>query len=87
MTTLLIAEHEHEVLKDATNKALTVAAQLGGEVHVLVAGGGQGTKVAAEAAVSIGALPPAPVAWKVEVRTVITFLASLDFTVWIALPA
>jgi electron transfer flavoprotein alpha subunit len=50
MTTLLIAEHEHEVLKDATNKALTVAAQLGGEVHVLVAGGGQGTKVAAEAA-------------------------------------
>lgn len=50
MTTLLIAEHEHEVLKDSTNKALTAASQLGGDVHVLVAGGGQGTKVAAEAA-------------------------------------
>lgn len=50
MTTLLIAEHEHEVLKDSTNKALTAAAQLGGDVHVLVAGGGQGTKTAADAA-------------------------------------
>lgn len=50
MTTLLIAEHEHEVLKDATNKALTAASQLGGDIHVLVAGGGQGTKAAAEAA-------------------------------------
>jgi electron transfer flavoprotein alpha subunit len=50
MTTLLIAEHEHEVLKDATNKALTAASQLGGDVHVLVAGGGQGTKAAAETA-------------------------------------
>ncbi|MEH2490926.1 electron transfer flavoprotein subunit alpha/FixB family protein [Bradyrhizobium sp. AZCC 2230] len=50
MTTLLIAEHEHEVLKDSTNKALTAASQLGGGVHVLVAGGGQGTKAAAEAA-------------------------------------
>ncbi|OKO80567.1 electron transfer flavoprotein subunit beta [Bradyrhizobium sp. NAS80.1] len=50
MTTLLIAEHEHEVLKDSTNKALTAASQLGGDVHVLVAGGGQGTKDAAEAA-------------------------------------
>lgn len=50
MTTLLIAEHEHEVLKDSTNKALTAASQLGGDVHVLVAGGGQGTKAAAEAA-------------------------------------
>jgi electron transfer flavoprotein alpha subunit len=50
MTTLLIAEHDHEVLKDATNKALTAAAQLGADVHVLVAGGGQGTKEAADAA-------------------------------------
>jgi electron transfer flavoprotein alpha subunit len=53
MTTLLIAEHEHEVLKDSTNKALTAAAQLGGEVHVLVAGGGEGTKAAAEAAAKL----------------------------------
>src|SRR5579872_7552341 len=50
MTTLLIAEHDHETLKDSTNKALTAATQLGGDVHVLVAGGGQGTKAAAEAA-------------------------------------
>jgi electron transfer flavoprotein alpha subunit len=50
MTTLLIAEHDHETLKDVTNKALTAAAQLGGDVHVLVAGGGQGTGAAAAAA-------------------------------------
>jgi electron transfer flavoprotein alpha subunit len=50
MTTLLIAEHEHDILKDATNKALTAATALGAEVHVLVAGGGEGTKAAAEKA-------------------------------------
>ena len=50
MTTLLIAEHDHETLKDATNKALTAAAQLGADVDVLVAGGSQGTRQAAEAA-------------------------------------
>ncbi|UZE50197.1 electron transfer flavoprotein subunit alpha/FixB family protein [Rhodopseudomonas sp. P2A-2r] len=53
MTTLLIAEHEHATLKDSTNKALTAATQLGGEVHVLVAGGGEGTKAAAEAAAKL----------------------------------
>jgi electron transfer flavoprotein alpha subunit len=53
MTTLLIAEHEHENLKDSTNKALTAATQLGAEVHVLVAGGGQGTKAAAEKAAKL----------------------------------
>jgi len=53
MTTLLIAEHDHETLKDVTNKALTAASQLGGEVHVLVAGGGEGTKAAAEAAAKL----------------------------------
>src|SRR6266566_1476709 len=50
MTTLLIAEHDHESLKDSTNKALTAATQLGADVHVLVAGGGEGTKDAAQAA-------------------------------------
>ena len=50
MTTLLIAEHDHEVLKDSTNKTLTAATQIGGDIHVLVAGGGQGTRAAAEAA-------------------------------------
>ena len=42
---------------------------------------------AAAAAVSTAAEPPAPVAWNAAVRTVITFLASDDVTVWIALPA
>ncbi|MEH2476568.1 electron transfer flavoprotein alpha subunit [Nitrobacteraceae bacterium AZCC 2161] len=53
MTTLLIAEHEHEVLKDSTNKALTAATALGAEVHILVAGGGEGTKAAAAAAAKL----------------------------------
>ncbi|MCA6106012.1 electron transfer flavoprotein subunit alpha/FixB family protein [Bradyrhizobium cenepequi] len=52
MTTLLIAEHEHEKLKDVTNKALTAASQLGGDVHVLVAGG-QDAKAAGEAAAKL----------------------------------
>src|ERR1043165_7973098 len=38
MTTLLLAEHDNKSLKDATNKALTAARQMGGDVHVLVAG-------------------------------------------------
>src|SRR5258705_5152061 len=53
MTTLLLAENDHATLKDATNKALTAATQLGGEVHALVAGGGDGTKPAAEAAAKL----------------------------------
>ncbi len=40
MATLLIAEHDNKSLKDSTNKALTAAKQLGGDVHILVAGGG-----------------------------------------------
>ncbi len=48
MTTLLIAEHDNKTLKDATNKALTAAKALGGEVHVLVAGAG--CRAVAEAA-------------------------------------
>jgi electron transfer flavoprotein alpha subunit len=38
MTALLLAEHDNKVLKDSTRKALTAAAALGGDVHVLVAG-------------------------------------------------
>ena len=38
MAVLLIAEHDNAHLKDATNKALTAALELGGDVHVLVAG-------------------------------------------------
>ena len=38
MATLLIAEHDNSSLKDATHKALTAATQMGGDIHVLVAG-------------------------------------------------
>lgn len=38
MAVLLIAEHDNTSIKDATHKALTAAAQMGGDVHVLVAG-------------------------------------------------
>ncbi|MDD9908764.1 MAG: electron transfer flavoprotein subunit alpha/FixB family protein [Ahrensia sp.] len=38
MTTLLIAEHDNETLSDQTHKAMTAAAEIGGDVHVLVAG-------------------------------------------------
>ncbi len=38
MTVLLIAEHDNAHLKDATHKALTAAAKIGGDIHVLVAG-------------------------------------------------
>ena len=40
MAVLLIAEHDNAHLKDATHKALTAAAALGADVHVLVAGKG-----------------------------------------------
>ncbi|WP_422022612.1 electron transfer flavoprotein subunit alpha/FixB family protein [Pyruvatibacter mobilis] len=48
MTTLLIAEHTGDALNDATAKALTAATQIGGDVHILVAGENCGA--AAEAA-------------------------------------
>ena len=48
MTTLLIAEHDNASIKDSTNKALTAAAALGADVHVLVAG--ENAKAAADAA-------------------------------------
>ena len=51
MTTLLIAEHNNASLKDSTNKALTAAAALGGDVHVLVAG--KGCKGVADAAAKL----------------------------------
>ena len=49
MATLLIAEHDNAELNAATAKALTAAAAMGSEVHVLVAGNGCGG-VAQEAA-------------------------------------
>src|SRR4051794_33967567 len=51
MTTLLLAEHNNKSLKDATAKALTAAKQLGGDVHILVAG--QNCKSAADAAAKL----------------------------------
>jgi len=38
MTTLVIAEHDNATLKGATLNTITAAAQVGGDVHVLVAG-------------------------------------------------
>ncbi|OYW83110.1 MAG: electron transfer flavoprotein subunit alpha, partial [Sphingobium sp. 32-64-5] len=40
MSTLVLAEHDNAVLKDATLAAVTAATQLGGDVHLLVAGKG-----------------------------------------------
>ena len=51
MTTLLLAEHDNESLKDATNKALTAIKAIGGDVHVLVAG--HNCRGAAEAAAKL----------------------------------
>ncbi|MBM6595480.1 electron transfer flavoprotein subunit alpha/FixB family protein [Microvirga pudoricolor] len=51
MKTLLIAEHDNASLKDATAKALSAAAALGGPVHILVAG--HNAKAAADAAAKL----------------------------------
>jgi electron transfer flavoprotein alpha subunit len=51
MTILLVAEHDNKTLKDATAKALTAAAALGGDVHVLVAG--KDCRVVADAAAKL----------------------------------
>jgi electron transfer flavoprotein alpha subunit len=51
MATLLIAEHDNASVKDATNKALTAAKELGGPVHILVAG--ENAKGAADAAAKL----------------------------------
>ena len=51
MTTLLVAEHDNQSLKDATARALSAAKQLGGPVDVLIAG--EGARAAAEAAAKL----------------------------------
>jgi electron transfer flavoprotein alpha subunit len=51
MPTLLFAEHDNKKLKDATNKALTAAKEIGAEVHVLVVG--SGCKAVADAAAKL----------------------------------
>ncbi|MEL6288003.1 MAG: FAD-binding protein [Pseudomonadota bacterium] len=54
MAVLLLAEHDNSELNAATHKAMTAASQLGGDVHVLVAGSGC-REVADEAAKLDGA--------------------------------
>ncbi|MBD8661871.1 electron transfer flavoprotein subunit alpha/FixB family protein [Rhizobium sp. CFBP 8752] len=51
MAILLLAEHDNASLNDQTAKALTAASQIGGEVHVLVAG--SGAQSAADAAAKL----------------------------------
>jgi len=52
MTNLVIAEHDNADLKDATNKTVTAAVAMGGDVHVLVAGSGAGAVAEAAAKIS-----------------------------------
>ncbi|NEK35281.1 electron transfer flavoprotein subunit alpha/FixB family protein [Rhizobium leguminosarum] len=51
MTILLLADHDNASLSDQTAKALTAAAKIGGDIHVLVAG--KGAKAAADAAAKL----------------------------------
>ena len=51
MTTLLVAEHDNKTLKDSTNKALTAAKAIGGDVHVLIVG--KDCKAVADAAAKL----------------------------------
>ena len=51
MAILLLADHDNATLSDQTAKALTAAAQIGGDIHVLVAG--KGAKAAADAAATL----------------------------------
>ena len=54
MTILLVAEHNNETLSDQTHKAMSAAQQIGGDIHILVAGKGC-AGVANEAAAIDGA--------------------------------
>jgi electron transfer flavoprotein alpha subunit len=49
MTTLVIAEHDHQSLKGATLNTVTAAAQLGADIHLLVAGHNAAAAAAAAA--------------------------------------
>jgi electron transfer flavoprotein alpha subunit len=61
VTTLLVAEHDNTVLKEATTRTLTAARELGGEVHILVAG-----RQCAEAASAAAALDGAARVFRAE---------------------
>ncbi len=51
MSVLVLAEHDNASLKDATLAAVTAAGQLGGDVHLLVAG--KGAQAVADAAAQV----------------------------------
>lgn len=51
MAILIIAEHDNQSLKAATLNAVTAATQIGGEIHLLVAG--SGCQAVADAAASV----------------------------------
>ncbi len=51
MAVLVLAEHTNAALNDATAKAVSAAAAMGGDIHVLVAG--SGAKAAADAAAKL----------------------------------
>ena len=51
MSVLVIAEHDNATLNDATRAAVTAAAKIGGDIHVLVAG--KGAKAVADAAAKL----------------------------------
>ncbi|MBO3762382.1 electron transfer flavoprotein subunit alpha/FixB family protein [Ciceribacter sp. L1K22] len=51
MAILLLAEHDNTTVSDQTAKALTAATQIGGDIHILVAG--SGAKAAAESAAKL----------------------------------
>lgn len=55
MAILLLADHDNATLSDQTAKALTAASQIGGDVHVLVAG--KGAQGAADAAAKLSGVP------------------------------
>ena len=54
MTSLVIAEHDNTSLKEATGKTVGAAIQLGGPVHILVAG--QNCQAVAEACAKIASV-------------------------------
>ena len=66
MSILVIAEHDNATLKPATLHAVTAAAAIGGDVHVLVAG--SGCSAAADAAAKVAGVAKALVADSVELE-------------------
>jgi electron transfer flavoprotein alpha subunit len=66
MASLVIAEHDNKALADSTGKAVTAAAKLGGDVHVLVAG--SGCRAVAEEAAKIGGVSKVLLADKPELE-------------------